>query len=147
MIAHFAAALPEVTNQLFATIKLGARRLVAIKIADQTNSERDIVEIIAMNVAAIDLTPPTIAHFDLAVPGGSSVADHEMVGESVLHSTKMSMVVIEGGSVSLPSTAVVDDDELPTAPRDRSPIDLRADRARQVAITRAAAAVASSATK
>src|SRR6202011_4044484 len=101
--------------QLFATIKLGARRLVAIKIADQTNSERDVVEIIAVNVAAVDLTPPTIAQFDLAVPGGSSVTDHEMVGESVLHSTKMSMVVIEGGGVSLPSAAIVNDDELPAA--------------------------------
>ena len=70
-----------------------------------------------------------------------------MVGESVLHSTKMSMVVIEGGGVSLPSAAVVNDDELPAATRDRSPIDLRADRARQVAITRAAAATASSAAK
>ena len=147
MIAHFAATLPEITNQLFATIKLGARRLVAIKIADQTNSERDVVEIIAVNVAAVDLTPPTIAHFDLAIPGGSSVAYHEMISEPVLHSAKMSMVIIEGGRVSLTGAAVEDDDELPAATRDRSPIDLRADRTRQVAITRAAAATASSAAK
>lgn len=147
MIAHFAATLPKVTNQLFATIKLGAGRLVAIKIADQTNSERDVVEIIAVNVAAVDLTPPTIAHFDLAVPGGSSVAYHEMISEPVLHPAKMSMVVIEGGGVSLTGAAVVDDDELPAATRDRSPIDLRAHGARKVAITCAAAAAATSSAK
>jgi len=37
MIAHLAAALSQIPNQLFATIELRARRLIAIEIADQAN--------------------------------------------------------------------------------------------------------------
>lgn len=78
-----------------------------------------------MDVAAVDLPPPTIAHFDLAVPGRSSVADHKMISESVLHSLKMPVVIIERGRVSLTRPAVVNDDVLPAAARDRGAIDLR----------------------
>ena len=68
MVAYFAATLPKVTNQLFATIELSTGRLVAIEIADQTNPKRDVVQVVAMNVSAIDLASPTVAHFDLTVP-------------------------------------------------------------------------------
>jgi hypothetical protein len=43
--------------------------LVAIEVAHKTNPERDIVQIIAMHVTAIDLTAPAIAYLDLAVAG------------------------------------------------------------------------------
>ena len=124
MIAHLPAALPEIADQFFAAIELRARRLVAIEIADQANAERDVVEIIAVNVAAIDLSAPTVPHFDLAVAGGSSIADHEMISESVLHSANMPVVIIERRRVSLTRSAVVHDDVLPATPRDRCSIDL-----------------------
>src|SRR5436190_15625748 len=41
MVAHFPAALPEITDYFFAAIELRACRLIAIEIADQTNAERD----------------------------------------------------------------------------------------------------------
>ena len=119
MIAHFAATLPEVTNQFFATIELRAGRLVSIEIPDQTNSKRDVVEIIAVNVAAVDLPPPTIAYFDLAIAGRGSVADHKVISEPVLHSAKMPMVIIESGCISLTRPAVMDDDKLPATTRHR----------------------------
>ena len=123
-----AAALSQITNQLFATIELRPRRLVTIEIADQTNPEGNVVQIIAVHMAAVDLPPPAIADFDLAVAGRSSIADHKMIGEPVLHPPKMTVVIIERGRISLTRSAVVHDDVLPAAARDRGAVDLRADR-------------------
>ncbi len=69
VIADFATTLAQIANELFATIELRAGRLIAIEIADQTNAKGDIVQIVAVNVAAVDLTTPAIADFDLAVAG------------------------------------------------------------------------------
>ena len=145
VIVDLAAALPEITDQFFAALELRARRLVAIEIADQTNSERDVVQIIAVDVATIDLPPPTVAHLVLAVAGGSSVTDHKMISESVLHPSKMTVVIIERGRVSLTRPAVVHDDKLPAAARDWCAIDLRFYRRREITIARTAAAAAAAA--
>jgi len=126
MIAHFAATLSQVTNQFLATIELRARRLIAVEIADQTNPERDVVEVITVDVAAVNLSSPAVPHFDLAVAGRCSVADHEMISESVLHPPEMPMVIIERGGIALTGSTVVHDDVLPAAARDRRAIDLRA---------------------
>ena len=68
-----------------------------------------------------------------------------MVGESVLHSPNVPVIVIEGGRVSLTRAAVVHNDILPARARDRRAIDLIADRTRQITVTRAAAAAAATA--
>ena len=112
----FAATFAQVTDELFAGLELRARWLVAIKIADQTNAERNVVQIIAVHVAAVDLTPPTIAHFDLAVARGSAVANHKVVRKTILHPANVPMIIIKSARVSLPRTAVVHDNELPAAP-------------------------------
>ena len=65
----FAAAISQIANEFLTCVELCARRLVSIEIAYQTNAERDIVQIIAVHMAAVDLTPPSIADFDLAVAG------------------------------------------------------------------------------
>ena len=67
MSVAFSAALLQIPNQLFTRIELRARRLVAIEIAHQTNTEPDAVHIIAVNMAAVNLTTPAIANLDLAV--------------------------------------------------------------------------------
>ena len=67
MSVAFSAALLQIPNQLFTRVELRARRLVAIEIAHQTNTEPDVVHIIAVNMAAVNLTTPAIANFDLAV--------------------------------------------------------------------------------
>ena len=111
-----AATFAQVANEFFTRVELRARWLVAIKIAYQTNTERNVVQIIAVHVAAVDLAPPTIAHFDLAVARGRSVADHEMVGKTILHPADVPMIIIENARVSLPRAAVVHHNELPAAP-------------------------------
>ena len=64
---RFAAAVSQIANEFLASVELRARRLVSIEIAYKTNSERDIVQIIAVHMAAVDLTPPPISDFDLTV--------------------------------------------------------------------------------
>src|SRR5438094_8775861 len=118
-----AATFSQVADEFFARIELRSRWLVAIEIADQTNAERNIVQIIAVNVAAVDLAPPAIAYFDLTVTGRSSVADHEMVCQPVLHPANMSVIIIKDARVPLPCTAVVHHHDLPTTPFDRRASD------------------------
>jgi len=76
------------------------------------------------------LSPPTVPYFDLAVAGRGSVANHEMISESVLHPAKMPVVIIERSRISLTRSAVVHDDVLPATPRDWRAIDLSAHGAR-----------------
>lgn len=145
MVADFSAALAQIADQLFATIQLRAGWLVAIKVAYQTNSQRDVVEIIAVHVAAIDLSTPAISNFDLSIAGGGAVPDDKMISEAVLHSSKMSVVVIERGGVALSRSAVVDNDVLPTATSDRRAINLAAHRSGQIPIASATAAASAAA--
>ena len=112
----FAAAFSQVANEFFARFELRARWLVAIKIAYQTNAERNVVQIVAVHVAAVDLTPPTITHFDLAIPGRCSVPNHEMVRKPVLHAADMPMIIIKHACVPLSRAAIVHDNELPATP-------------------------------
>jgi len=63
----FAAAVSQVANEFLTRVELRARRLVPIEIAYKTNPERDIVQIIAVHMASVDLAPPAIADFDLTV--------------------------------------------------------------------------------
>ena len=138
MVADLTAALPQITDQFFAAIELRACRLVTIEVAYQTNPERDVVEIIAVDVATVDLASPTIADFDLAVAGRSAVANHEMISEPVLHPADMSMIIVERGGVALPRATIVYDDVLPTALRHRCAVDLIAHRCGEITVTRAA---------
>ena len=86
-----------------------------------------LFEVIAVNVAAVDLPAPAVADFDLAVAGGGAVADDEMVGEPIPHSANMPVVIIENAGVALPGAAVVHDNELPAAAHHRRAIDFAAD--------------------
>ena len=111
-----AATVAQVTNEFFARVELRARGLVAIKIAYQTDAERNVVQIIAVHVAAVDLTSPTIAHFDLAVAGGCSVANHEVVCKTILHPADVPMIIIKSARVTLSRAAIMHDNELPATP-------------------------------
>lgn len=143
MISNLATTLSQITDQFFTTIQLGASRLIAIKIAHQANSQGNVVQVITVDVTAVDLPTPAIADFDFAVAGRRSVADHEMIGQAVGHSPNVPVVIIEGRCVSLPGAAVVNHNVLPTALSDGCPIDLSPHRSRQVTVTGPAAASAS----
>ena len=119
MRINFPAALSQIIDQLFTGFELAARWLIAIEIAHQANPQGDVVQIIAVDVPAIDLTPPPIAHFDLSIAGGGAVSNHEMIGEAILHVANMPMVIIEHARVSLSCAAIVHYDELPATPLHR----------------------------
>ena len=134
MRIDFSAALPQIIDQLFARLQLTARRLTAVEIADQTNAECDVVQIVAVHVPAIDLAPPAIADFDLAVSRRGAVADNEMIGESIFHPTNVPVVIIENAGAALPSATVVHDNELPAAPHHGRPVDFILHRPRKVTV-------------
>jgi hypothetical protein len=95
-----------------------------------------------VHVAAIDLTPPSIAHFDLSIAGRCSVTNNEVVGKTILHVTNVPMVVIEDARVALTRTTIVHHNHLPAgvAVIRRCAIDFRAHRAGQIAVASSATA-------
>ena len=64
----FAAAVSQVANEFLTCVELCARRVVSIEIAYETNAERDVVQIIAVHMAGVNLAPPSIADFDRPLP-------------------------------------------------------------------------------
>jgi len=88
-----------------------------------------------VDVAAIDLATPTISHFYLAITSRCSVPNHKMIGEAILHSADMAMIIIEDARISLPCPAVVHDNELPASSFHGRAADLFDDRPRKIAIT------------
>src|SRR3954447_8172824 len=108
-----AAAFLQIPDQLFAGFELGARRLVAIEIADETNPQADVVHVIAVDMTAAHLFDPALADLDLAIAGRGAVADDELIGETVLHPADVAMIIIENARASLPGPAIVDDNEFP----------------------------------
>jgi hypothetical protein len=123
MRINFPATFSQISDQLFAGFELAARWLIAIEIAHQANAERNVVQVIAVHMSAVDLTPPAIAHFDLAIAGRGAVADDEVIGESVSHSADVPVVIIEDPGAALSCPAVVHNDELPTTAQDQGAID------------------------
>jgi hypothetical protein len=110
------ATFSQITDEFLACVKLRARWLATIEIADQANAERNVVQIITVHVPAVDLAAPAIAHFNLAVSCGCSVPDHEMIGETILHPAHVPMVIIEDARVTLPRAAIMHHNELPATP-------------------------------
>ena len=109
---------PQIADEFLACLKLRARWLATIKIANQTNAEGNVIQKITVHVSAIDLAAPAIAHYNLAVSGGCSVSDHKMIGETILHSAHVPMIVVEDAGVALPRAAVMHHNELPATPFD-----------------------------
>ena len=105
-----ANTISQIAYKFIKRAKLRPGRLVTIKVADQTDSDGDVVEVVAGHVSTVKLSRPARANFNLTVAGGSAVADDKMVGKSVLHLTHTSMIGIENPRVSLPGSAVVNDD-------------------------------------
>src|SRR5690349_11360429 len=101
VIADFSTTLTEIADELFARVQFSARWLIAIEISDQTNAERDVVQIVAVHMAAVDLSTPTVSYFDLAIAGRSSVPDHKVICQTVLHPAKMSMIIVECSRIAL----------------------------------------------
>ena len=63
----FPTPLLKIPNQFLARVELRACWLVAVEIAHEANTERDVIQIIAVHVATVNLTPPAIPDLDLAI--------------------------------------------------------------------------------
>ena len=113
----------QIADEFLGCVKLRARWLATIEIADQTNAERNVVQIIAVHMSAVNLAAPAIAHFNLAVSCGRSVPDHKMIGETILHSAHVPMIIIEDTRVALPCAAIMHHNELPATPFHRRAAD------------------------
>jgi hypothetical protein len=135
MPINFPATFSQIIDQFFAGFELAAGRLIAIEIAYQANPERNVVQIIAVHVPAVDLPPPAIAYFDLAITGRGAVPDYEVIGESVSHSAHVPVVIIENPGTALSCAAVVDNNELPTTAQYRRAIDFAPDRPRKIMVS------------
>ena len=134
MRINFPATFSQIIDQLFAGLELAAGRLIAIEIAHQTNAERNVVQVITVHVSTVDLTPPTITHFDLAIAGRSAVADNEMISESVSHSAHVPVIIIENPGAALSCAAVVHNNELPAMAHHWRAIDFVTNRPRKIMI-------------
>ncbi len=110
------ATFSQIADEFLACVKLRARWLATIEIADQTNAKRNVIQIVTVHVPAVDLAAPAIARFNLAVSCGCSVPDHEMIGETILHPAHVPMVIIEDARVALPRAAIMHYNELPATP-------------------------------
>ena len=123
----FSATLPQIADQFFAGFELSAGRLIPVEVPDQANAKSDVVQVIAVDVTAIDLAAPAITDFDFTISGRGSIPDNKMIGKTVLHAADMAVVIIKNPRAPLPRPAVVHDNELPAAPHDWRVIDLSAD--------------------
>ena len=115
--------IAQIGYQFIERAKLGLGGLITIEVADQTDSDGDVVEVITRHVSAVELFRPARTDFNLAVARGTAIADDKMVGKSVLHLAHAAMIRIEDASVSLPGSAVVNDDVLPPALLDSRPVN------------------------
>lgn len=83
-----------------------------LEIPDEADADRDEIELVVFDVAALELLRPAGTDFDLAVAGVDAVADDEVVGESVLHAA-FAVGASVGFGVAFFNGAVVSDDGLP----------------------------------
>ena len=125
MAIDLSAALSQIADQFFTGLQLPACWLIPVEVADQTNAKSDVIQVIAVDVTAIDLATPAIANFDFAVSSGGSISDNEMISKAVLHAADVAVVIIKNSRASLPSPAVVHNNELPAPPHHWRTIVLR----------------------
>jgi hypothetical protein len=118
--------IAQIAYEFIKSAELGPGWLVSIEVTDQTNSHGDVVEVVTRYVSAVELSRPARTNFNLAVAGGSAIADDKVIGQSVLHPTHAAMIPIEDASVSLSGSAVVNDDVFPPAFLDSRPINCSA---------------------
>ena len=105
----------EVGDELVEGAELGVGRLVPVEIANETDAQGNVVEVVAGNVSAVDLAGPAVADFDFPIACGIAVADDKVVGEAILHLADIPVVNIKDSSVSLSGSAVVNNNIFPAA--------------------------------
>lgn len=119
----FAHPLSKISNQFVQGFVLRPGGEIAIEVSHQANAERDVIEIVAVDVSACELNYPTIADFDLPVSARGPVTNDEMVGKAVRHPPDVPVIVVKDPGVTLASSAIVNHDIFPAVPGDTRLID------------------------
>jgi hypothetical protein len=96
---------------------------MSIEISYQTNPYSNIIQIVACYMPAIDLLPPAIANLNLSISGESPVTYNKVVSKSILHPAHSPMISIKSTSVTSPSSAIVNNEILPSVSPYRYPIN------------------------
>ncbi len=123
LAVNLADTSPEIADQLVQGFVLGFCGQIAIEIADEADADGNIVQIVAMNMASVELANPAISDFDLTVSRRRAISDHEMVSQSIWHFADMPMVVVKDARITLARTAVMNDNVLPAIARHARVID------------------------
>ncbi len=124
---RFTDAISEKADEFLERLELLGGGFVVVVVADETNADADVVQVVAVDVSTCLLDFPTVADLDLSVARGGSVSDHEMIGEAVLHFADAAVVIFECLGVPLARAAVVNDDVLPASFGDCWAVDLVAE--------------------
>jgi len=125
----------KIGDQLVESPDLGLGGLVTVEVADQANAERNVIEVVARDMSAVELSRPPVTDLNGAVSRSVTVPDHEMVGEAILHVADPEVVDVEDPGIPLPCAAVVDNDVFPASPANSSSIDGSPDGGAQVGVT------------
>src|SRR5437868_5683968 len=88
---------------------------MSIKISHQTNPYSNIIQIVTCYMPAVDLLPPAIANLNLSISREPPVTYDKVVSKSILHPAHSPMISIKSTSVTSPSSAVVNNEILPSA--------------------------------
>lgn len=125
---NFSDSLAEIANELIERLKLLLSWLVMVEITDQADSESYVIQVVAMNMASINLSPPARAHLDLPVARGGPVSNDKLVGQAVRHLAHVGVIIFEGLGIALPGSAVVNHNVTPAGLLDWCLVDLLAQR-------------------
>jgi hypothetical protein len=90
------------------------------KVPNETDANPDLVDFLAMNVAALDLLEPARANLNFSIAGIDSVADHKVIRQAVLHPALSMRAAIDGG-IALSNCAVMRYNPLPPARANTKP--------------------------
>ena len=108
-----ADAVTEIPDEFLKRSDLGLGRNIPIEISDKTDAEGDVVQIVACNMASVQLGRPAVSYLDLPIAGTMSVTDDKMVGKSVFHMTDAEMVDVKNSGIPFAGATVVNDHIFP----------------------------------
>ena len=67
LVVGFSNTLAQVTDQFLKRFELLCCGVVVVEIPNQADAERDVVEVIAVNMTSVDLPAPAVSDLDLAI--------------------------------------------------------------------------------
>jgi hypothetical protein len=112
---------PQVIHQFLKSQHLFQRGPRLFEVPNETDANPDLVDLLAMNVAALDLPEPARANFNFSIAGINSVADHKVIRQAVLHPTLPMRTTVDGG-IALSNGAVMRHNPLPPARANTKPV-------------------------